>query len=100
MQARDFCFWLQGFLELQDAERDVPRPPHAPELSPVTLNGAQVACLRRHLALVFLHEIDPSMGGPLQQQVLDKAHGGPGKSPGNPFLKVEQDGHGGPLMRC
>lgn len=100
MQARDFCFWLQGFLELHDAEHDVPRPPDAPEPSPVALSAAQVACLRRHLALVFLHEIDPSMGGAAAQQALDKVHGGPGKSPGGAFLKLEQDGHGGPLMRC
>jgi hypothetical protein len=50
MTSRDFCFWLQGYLEL------------ATEAAPQqAMHPAQVACVQRHLALVFRHEIDPSL---------------------------------------
>lgn len=49
MQARDFCFWLNGLFELQE---------------PKTLNEKQTDLIRRHLYLVFKHEIDPSMPDP------------------------------------
>jgi len=45
MQSRDFVFWLQGFFELQD---------------PKELTEDQVNMVKRHLALVFKYEIDPS----------------------------------------
>jgi hypothetical protein len=44
MQSRDFCFWLQGFFELGGGDR------------PIT--AEQAVLIRRHLDLVFLHEID------------------------------------------
>lgn len=75
MTSRDFCFWLQGFLELRDNSTT---PSNG-----VGLNGMQLECVRRHLALVFKHEIDPSMGGKTQQQALSEIHHA-----------------GGPLMRC
>lgn len=49
MTSRDFCFWLQGFFEVNGQS----------DLSP-----AQVDVIRRHLNLVFKHEIDPSMPDP------------------------------------
>lgn len=50
MKARDFCYWLQGFFELN---------------SNITgLNVNQTICIRNHLNLVFKHEIDPSMPDP------------------------------------
>lgn len=62
MTSRDFCYWLQGYFEVahNSGER---------ELTP-----AQVACIRAHLALVFKHEIDPSMGGPEHQAELNTIH--------------------------
>jgi hypothetical protein len=42
MQGRDFCFWLQGFFELNE---------HAGEI-----NEDQASLIRRHLDLVFAHE--------------------------------------------
>ena len=48
MKAENFCFWLQGFFELQHGTTDV-----TPE---------QVAQIRTHLALVFKH--DPTMAHP------------------------------------
>jgi hypothetical protein len=49
MTSRDFCFWLQGFFELSNEQ---------------ALSTAQTSMIAKHLALVFRHEIDPSMGGP------------------------------------
>jgi hypothetical protein len=75
--SRDFCFWLQGFLELDGGEEAPP------------MNKGQVACVKRHLALVFKHEIDPSMGPAKQQADLDAIH--------NPFHNTIGPG---PTMRC
>ncbi len=67
MTSRDFCFWLQGFLEI-GAAADVHDP------AKVGLTPAQVESIQRHLALVFKHEIDPSMGPKKVQDELNKLH--------------------------
>lgn len=64
MTSRDFVYWLQGYFELAEAD-------HRDEL-----NAAQVEIVRRHLALVFTHEIDPGMGDDEHQSKLNKLHGG------------------------
>lgn len=52
MKSRDFCYWLQGLFELGD---------------PVALDPRQTEMIKRHLALVFKHEIDePDPTGELQ----------------------------------
>jgi hypothetical protein len=61
LTSRDFCFWLQGFFEVG----------LAPD-QPLTL--AQIDIVRRHLNLVFAHEIDPAMGPPAKQEELTKIH--------------------------
>jgi hypothetical protein len=66
MQSRDFCYWLQGFFELASS---------SDARVPAGLTIGQVDCVRQHLAMVFKHEIDPSMGGPEHQKVLDELHG-------------------------
>jgi hypothetical protein len=43
MQSRDFCFWLQGFFEIGG--------------KPGALSAEQTAMIRRHLDLVFAHEM-------------------------------------------
>lgn len=48
MTSRDFCCWLQGYFEIHGENN---------------LTNAQVEMIQRHLALVFIHEIDPSNGG-------------------------------------
>lgn len=59
MTSRDFCYWLQGFFELN------------PEMKGVTVD--QLECIKKHLSLVFIHEIDPSF--PSQQQSkLNEVH--------------------------
>lgn len=46
MQARDFCFWLQGFFEL--AEQGIVKD---------SLTVLQVEMIKQHLDLVFKHDI-------------------------------------------
>lgn len=38
------------------------------------LDAKQTAMIKAHLDMVFIHEIDPSMGSPEHQEELDKAH--------------------------
>lgn len=65
MTSRDFCYWLQGFLEISGKSRNPEKP---------SLDKEQVECVGRHLAMVFKHEIDPSFGQ--QQPDLAKVHQG------------------------
>ena len=60
MTSRDFCYWLQGFFELN------------PGVDLITTKQAEL--IKRHLALVFKHEIDPSYGDQKHQQELNKIH--------------------------
>lgn len=60
MTSRDFCYWLQGYFEIQVGRN--------------TLDVAQTKCIQKHLALVFKHEIDPSYGDDKHQQELNKIH--------------------------
>lgn len=46
MTSRDFCFWLQGLFEVG---------------KPVSLDAEQTEMLKKHLGLVFQHEIAPSV---------------------------------------
>jgi hypothetical protein len=75
MTSRDFCYWLQGYLEMTETKG---------------LMEHQVECLQKHLALVFAHEIDPSMGPKPHQDNLNKIHSKP------PF----PSGGGDLLLRC
>lgn len=70
MTSRDFCFWLQGFFEMSGN---------------INLDVDQTTLVKKHLALVFQHEIDPSMGSKTHQDKLNETH-----APSNPNL----------IMRC
>jgi len=59
MTSRDFCYWLQGFFEISDASQ---------------MEAKQVEMVKRHLNMVFVHEIDPSMGDETQQAKLNELH--------------------------
>ena len=76
MTSRDFCFWLQGFLELRAGALGTARE---------GLTVAQTECIARHLALVFEHEIDPSAGEPGLQAALNAIHHPGTKGPGIRF---------------
>lgn len=61
MQSRDFCYWLQGFFEIGGT---------------TYMDANQIECVKRHLNLVFLHEIDPSIHGndPEKKKILNEVH--------------------------
>ncbi len=63
MTARDFCYWLQGFFEIDEAN------PPVGGLTPL-----QVEAVKRHLSMVFAHDIDPKAGGPEVQKKLSDIH--------------------------
>lgn len=60
MTAQDFVYWLQGHFELN---------PDQKQLTP-----AQTELVRRHLNMVFFHEIDPSYGDKAHQDKLKALH--------------------------
>jgi hypothetical protein len=80
MTSRDFCYWLQGFFELEGVTE---------------LSQEQSECIARHLALVFIHEIDPSFGGQAVQGKLNDAHAKP-----EPPFKLGGVGPNGEIYRC
>lgn len=59
MTSRDFCYWLQGYFELEN---------------PTEIYADTVEVMRRHLALVFKYEIDPQAGPPEVQKELNDIH--------------------------
>mgnify|MGYP003325478949 CR=1 FL=1 len=61
MTSRDFCYWLQGLFEVSEVTE---------------LNSKQVEIIKNHLAMVFVHEIDPSFGGKEKQDKLNTIHNG------------------------
>ncbi len=76
MTSRDFCYWLQGAFELHD-DLDYFGP-------------GQIHTIRKHLNMVFIHEIDPSF--PTEQQAaLDQAHGN---------LDIESFPYQNIMMKC
>jgi len=60
MRSRDFAFWLQGFFEVSGAKE---------------MTAEQTEMVKRHLALVFKHEVDPAMGDKVHQAELNAVHG-------------------------
>jgi hypothetical protein len=62
MTSRDFAYWLQGFFEISNPE---------------TITAEQTQMIQKHLALVFIHEIDPSMGDEKHQDKLNSVHNMP-----------------------
>lgn len=60
MNARDFCYWLQGFFELD------------PDVK--TLNEQQVQILKNHLRLAFHYDIDRQYEG--DQEQMQAIHDG------------------------
>lgn len=48
MEARDFCYWLQGCFEL------------VPDVVKTGLTPGTIMTIKRHLELVFLHDKEPS----------------------------------------
>jgi hypothetical protein len=65
MKAVEFCYWLQGYFEIDE---------NSDEARSLGLTRKQVATIRQHLALVFAHDIDPKAGPPAHQEKLDAIH--------------------------
>lgn len=59
MRSRDFVFWLQGYFELN---------------GPKTIDEKETELIKRHLNLVFAHEIDPSYDNEEHLTNLDDIH--------------------------
>lgn len=83
MKARDFCYWLMGALEAGRVE---------------TMDEAQVAEVRSHLNMVFIHDIDPTFPAK-QQEALDAAHRGESRTPPSASLPLS-DHPSDILMKC
>jgi len=77
MTSRDFAYWLQGFFEIQQ---------------PDSLDKEKIDMIQKHLNLVFVHEIDPSMGNKAEQGKLNSIH--------NTSSKLGQKLPGGAIARC
>lgn len=67
MTSRDFCFWLQGYLEINKENKN----------NSQSLTTEQLGVVQKHLNLAFKHEIDPSFGDKKVQAALDEIHHGP-----------------------
>lgn len=75
MTSRDFCYWLQGFFEIAEEGREPIDQGNGTVHTPgLVMNDKQIRMVRRHLELVFKHEIDPSMPDPTGK--LQKIHDG------------------------
>lgn len=66
MTSRDFCYWLQGFFEITNVTDGTQ-----------VIQRDQVEMIKKHLNLVFKHEIDPSMGNQEHQNELNQIHNKP-----------------------
>lgn len=71
MTAVNFAYWLQGYFELLHAGKF---PPDA-AVSLKGLSAEQTETVRRHLAMVFVHDIDPKAGDAASQEKLNGLHG-------------------------
>lgn len=76
MKAVEFCYWLQGVFEVADLR---------------SLDEKQTDLIKRHLNMVFVHDIDPSYPEG-QQKTLNDIH--------NKHLLPNSQSPGGPVMRC
>lgn len=69
MKATEFCYWLQGMFELNPAQE---------------LTVEQTDLIKRHLQMVFLHDIDKNY--PVEQQ--------------KPLYDLHRQKQDGVLLRC
>lgn len=86
MKSVEFCYWLQGLFELGN---------------PTSLNAEQTDLVKRHLAMVFHHEIDPSYGKEATQAALTALHSKPSLPPlGSGQVSIGGSYPDGVLYRC
>ena len=68
MKSSEFCYWLQGMFELAN---------------PTELSSYQTELIRKHLSLVFAHELDAQHGDEAHQAVLNAIHSADPSPPEN-----------------
>jgi hypothetical protein len=85
MTSRDFAYWLQGFFEISGTNN---------------LDVGQVEMIKRHLNLVFKHEIDPTFGDNEKQEVLNQIHEGKLQGPPPPQPPPPPFSSATTLIRC
>lgn len=79
MGSKEFAYWLMGYFEVAN---------------PSTIGSKETELIKKHLALVFKHEIDPEMGNEQHQAELNAIHA-PNKL-GGYLIPTHEDG----VMRC
>ena len=65
MKAHEFCYWLQGFFEISESKSGI--------------SEKQEQIIKRHLSLVFSHELDKQNDGGDKElaKKLQTIHDGP-----------------------
>ena len=79
MGSKEFAYWLMGYFEVAN---------------PSTIGSKETELIKKHLALVFKHEIDPEIGDEQHQAELNAIHA-PNKL-GGYLIPTHEDG----VMRC
>ena len=65
MTPRDFCYWLQGYFEINGKTKEGRKPK--------PLETGEVECIKNHLGMVF-HHIDKTFGDQEHQDELKDIH--------------------------
>jgi hypothetical protein len=89
MTPRDFCYWLQGFFELNSvvATRGL--------VAGFSLTAEQVEMIRKHLYVVFKHECEKVVLNDVKPLQFNPVHGvgfGEGSQPLNSVSQLTWDG--------
>lgn len=66
MKASEFCYWLQGYLEVRSVGTGTQAG------GPIERD--QVKMIEQHLAMVFKHDLDPQQGSLEHQAELQAIH--------------------------
>lgn len=80
MTSQSFAYWLMGYFEIAQ---------------PIKIGEQETEMIKRHLNLVFKHEIDPSMGDEKHQQVLNEIHSPSGGKISYPSFNPNEQ-----ILRC
>lgn len=85
MRPDQFCYWLQGFFEVSEAQELTPR---------------QTEQIKKHLSLVFAHVLDKGHGDEQEQKKLNEIHSPKSPTPttASSGANPQKPGVGGPYM--
>lgn len=87
MTSAQFCYWLQGFFEISGKSFQ-------------NLDNKQVDIIKKHLSMVFVHELDPAHGDQEHQNKLNEIHDSPGFPDLPSSYEHPQDPNGPTIYRC